>query len=75
MYIFSSQEYAKTLPEGRNFTLKAAVLINLSSLVRRMCVLESPRAFVFPKPVFGESQCVHQVPGFVQYLKSQLEVC
>ena len=74
MYILSSQEYAKTLPESRDTTLRAAVLINLSTLVRRMCLLESSRDFVFPKPVFGESQCVHKVSDFVQHLKSQLEV-
>ena len=50
------------------------MLINLSTLVRRVCILESPRDFVFPKPVFGESQCVHQVTDFVNHLKSQLEV-
>ena len=50
------------------------MLINLSTLVRRMCILESSRDFVFPKPVFGQSQCVHQVADFVNHLKSQLEV-
>ena len=76
MYIISTQKYAKTLPENRDTTLMAAVLINLSTLVRRMCLLESSRDFVFPKPVFGESQCdSHQVSDFVQHLKSQLEVC
>ena len=49
------------------------MLINLSTLVRRVCILESPRDFVFPKPVFGGSQCVHHVTDFVNYLKSQLE--
>ena len=74
MHIFSSQEYAKTLPESSNTTLKSAVLINLSTLVRRICLLEFPRDLVFPEPVFGENQCVNQVTDFVQYLKSQLEV-
>ena len=50
------------------------MLINLSSLVRRMCVLESPRDFVFPEPIFGENQCGHQVADFVSHLKSKFEV-
>jgi len=52
--------------------LKAAVLINLSSLVRRICVERPINEFIFPRVLFGSHQCTDKVSKYVQFLQEKL---
>jgi len=65
-FVTSKQEF-------NTITTKSAVLINLSTMVRRMCVLQEQRDFVFPKQMYGLAKCTTTVDQFVDYLKKMLE--
>jgi len=52
--------------------VKAAVLINLSTLVRRICVMKPTKSFIFPRALFGADQCTNKVATYVNFLKNKL---
>jgi len=66
-------KFVETSPEFNTITTKSVVLINLSTLVRRMCVLQEQREFVFPRKMYGINQCTKDVDTFVEHIKKKLE--
>jgi len=54
--------------------VQAAVLINLSTLVRRICIERPMNDFIWPRAMFGVDKCSNdQINAYVQFLKKQLE--
>ena len=68
------QDWAIQNIEHAESDVQAAVLINLSTLVRRLCVERSVNEFIFPRVLFGADTCTGKVNDYVQFLKKQLEV-
>jgi len=52
---------------------KSAVLINLSTLIRRLCILRTEGDFIFPRAMFGAHQCTPKVDTYINFLKAKLE--
>jgi len=52
--------------------IQAAVLINLSTLVRRICVTRPTNSFIFPRALFGANQCTDRVAPYVNFLLTKL---
>lgn len=72
----SSQDYVMSIPDDASVALKSSALINLSSLIRRLCLNLSLKSFSHPAAIMGEQQCQAEqiVPKYVQYLEGKLKV-